>query len=91
MVDTIASRNQDEQVFKSLNGNIIISYNGSEIAIAASNNLTKLKDSDWFNEMIAVKIVNNNNVICSGTKKNDYYLSTDEDIIMVPRRTWPSK
>lgn len=91
MVDTVASRNQDEQVFKSLNGNIIISYNGSEIAIAASNNLTKLKDSDWFNEMIAVKVVNNNIVICSGTKKNDYYLSTDEDIIMVPRRTWPSK
>lgn len=91
MIDSKASREADEQISKSLNGNIIISSDGTQIGIAASNNLTKLKDSEWFNEMIAVKVDDKNrNLICSGTKKKDYYLSTDEGIIMVPRRTWPT-
>ena len=91
MIDSKASRESDEQIFKSLNGNIIISSDGTQIGIAASNNLTKLKDSEWFNEMIAVKVDDKNrNLICSGNKKKDYYLSTDEGIIIVPRRTWPT-
>lgn len=91
MIDSKASREAGEQIFKSLNGNIIISSDGTQIGIAASNNLTKLKDSEWFNEMIAVKVDDKNrNLICSGTKKKDYYLSTDDGIIMVPRRTWPT-
>ena len=91
MLDTNASREANEQVFKSLNGNIIVSCDGSQIGLAASNNLTKLKDSDWFNELIAVKVDDKNrNTICSGNKQKDYYISTDEGVIMVPRRTWPT-
>ena len=91
MLDTNASREANEQVFKSLNGNIIVSCDGGQIGLAASNNLTKLKDSDWFNELIAVKVDDKNrNTICSGVKKKDYYISSDEGIIMVPRRTWPT-
>lgn len=91
MLDTNASRESNEQVFKSLNGNIIISSDGTQIGLSASNNLTKLKDSDWFNELIAVKVDDKNrNTICSGTKKKDYYISSDEGVIMVPRRIWPT-
>ena len=91
MLDTNASREANEQVFKSLNGTIIVSSDGSQIGLAASNNLTKLKDSDWFNEKIAVKVDDKDrNLICSGNKKKDYYISTDEGIVMIPRRTWPS-
>ena len=91
MLDTNASRETNEQVFKSLNGTIIVSSDGSQIDLAASNNLTKLKDSDWFNEKIAVKVDDKDrNLICSGNKKKDYYISTDEGIVMIPRRTWPT-
>ena len=91
MIDTKASRESGEQVFKSLNGNIIVSSDGTQIGLAASNNLIKLKDSDWFNETIAVIVdKNDNNTICSGLKKKDYYLSTDENVVLVPRRTWPT-
>ena len=91
MLDTNASREANEQVFKSLNGTIIVSSDGSQIGLAASNNLTKLKDSDWFNEKIAVKVDDKDrNLICSGNKKKDYYISTDEGIVMIPRRTWPT-
>lgn len=91
LLDTKESREKGEQVFKSFNGNIIISCDGTQIGIAASNNLIKLKDSAWFNEQIAVIVDDKNrNTICSGTKKKDYYLSTDENVIMVPRRIWPT-
>ena len=91
LLDTKESREKEEQVFKSFNGNIIISCDGTQIGIAASNNLIKLKDSEWFNEQIAVKVDSKNrNTICSGTKKKDYYLSTDENVVMVPRRVWPT-
>lgn len=91
MLDTNASRETNEQVFKSLNGTIIVSSDGSQIGLAASNNLTKLKDSEWFNEKIAVKVDDKDrNLICSGNKKKDYYISTDEGIVMIPRRTWPT-
>ena len=91
MLDTNASRETNEQVFKSLNGTIIVSSDGSQIGLAASNNLTKLKDSDWFNEKIAVKVDDKDrSLICSGNKKKDYYISTDEGIVMIPRRTWPT-
>lgn len=91
LLDTKESREKEEQIFKSFNGNIIISCDGTQIGIAASNNLIKLKDSEWFNEKIAVIVDSKNrNTICSGTKKKDYYLSTDENVVMVPRRVWPT-
>ena len=40
--------------FKALNGNIVISCNGTDVGIWASNNLTKLKDSEWFNTTITI-------------------------------------
>lgn len=40
--------------FKELNGNIIVSCNGSAIGLWASNNLTKLKDTEWFNSKVTL-------------------------------------
>ena len=61
----------------SFNGTIIVSCNGSETAISASNNLTKLKDSDWFNQEIYVK-------------DGKYADSSIPGAIKVPQRVWPS-
>ena len=94
-LDNKASREQGEQIFKPLNGTIIISSNGTQVGLAATNNLTKLKDSEWFNETIYVKQETNSkdeiiNKICSGVKKKDYYLSTDEGVTAITRRIWPN-
>jgi hypothetical protein len=40
--------------FKELNGNIIVSCNGSNVGLWASNNLTKLKDTEWFNSKVTL-------------------------------------
>lgn len=40
--------NYESGEFQSMNGNVIISSNGSDIALSCSNNNTKLKDTDWF-------------------------------------------
>ena len=40
--------------FKAMNGNIIVSSNGINIGLWASNNLIKLKDSEWFNQTITL-------------------------------------
>lgn len=68
----------DTDSMTSFNGNIIVSCNGVEIALAASNNLTKLKDSAWFNEEIYVTI------------NGKYSSASDKDAIKVPQRVWPS-
>lgn len=78
---------EKDLVFKSLNGNIIISSNGSNVAVAASNNLIKLKDTEWFNEIVYIDDKNN---ICSGTKKEDFFTKDTEGVKAVPRRIWPS-
>lgn len=39
---------------KPLNGNIIVSSNGSDVALSATSNITKIKDSEWFNSTIYV-------------------------------------
>ena len=41
---------EKEKTFKSLNGTIAVSSNGTKIAVKGSNNTIRLKDSDWFNE-----------------------------------------
>ena len=43
-------RKQEKQIYKSLNGNIIVSCNGSNTSVSCSNNNTILKDSEWFTE-----------------------------------------
>lgn len=40
--------------FKAMNGNIIVSCEKEGIGLAASNNLIKLKDSEWFNTKITI-------------------------------------
>lgn len=40
--------------FKAMNGNIIVSCNYSGVGLWASNNLTKLKDSEWFNLKVTI-------------------------------------
>lgn len=79
--------NEKTKNFESLNGTIIVSSNGQEIAINASNNLTKLKDSDWFNEKI---YVDENNNICSGKGKDDFYTIDSPNVREVVRRIWSS-
>ncbi len=73
--------------FKPLNGTIIVSTNGNEVAVAATNNTTKLKDTAWFNEEIYVD--------SKGRFKsdNDFLLdpfnSSTPGVHKVPRRIWP--
>ena len=85
MIDYNESIKANEEVFKPLNGTIIVSSNGVSTAIWASNNLTKLKDSDWFNEkvyMVDGKV--------SDSKKGDYYTKDTPGAVLTPRRVWPS-
>lgn len=71
--------------FKPLNGNITISCNGTDVAVAATNNTTKLKDTEWFNQTV---YVDSNNNICSGKGKEDFYTSSTKGATAVPRRVW---
>lgn len=75
-----------EKTFKSLNGNIVVSSNGDEIGLSASNNLTKLKDSNWFNETIYVDSSGNN---VPQKKSEDYYTADTAGVSAVQRRVWP--
>lgn len=90
-LDYQESINEGKQVFKSLNGNITISCNGQDVGINASNNVTKLKDSAWFNEQIYV-VTNDSGVdmVCSGKAKYDYYTSDTKNAKLITRRTWPT-
>ena len=91
VLDTKESRKQEKQIYKSLNGNIIVSCNGANTSVSCSNNNTILKDSEWFNEKIYV-VVSEKGIkqICSGTKKTDYYTATDENVVLIKtRRKWP--
>ena len=40
--------------FKAMNGNIVVSCSNSGVGLWASNNLTKLKDSEWLNAKITI-------------------------------------
>ena len=73
--------------YASLNGNIIISSNGKSVGVSATNNITKLKDSTWFNTTI---YANSSGQYCSGTGKKDYYTSATSGTTPRPQRVWPS-
>lgn len=90
VLDTKESRKQEKQIYKSLNGNIVVSCNGANTSVSCSNNNTILKDSEWFNEKIYV-VVSEKGIkqICSGTKKTDYYTATDANVVLITRRKWP--
>lgn len=69
--------------YRSMNGNIIVSSDGTSIGLAASNNLTKLKDTDWFNEEVYLDEKGN---IAQAAKK-EYYTDTS-NLTKKKRRTW---
>ena len=70
-----------------MNGNIIVSagyLDGSfGVGLSASNNLTILKDTEWFNE----EIYTLNGNLCSSDKT--YYDSSTVGAVKAPRRVWP--
>lgn len=92
--------------FKSMNGQITVSCgknseNKVEVGIAASNNLIKLKDTEWFNETIYVKnykeattddlddinsTPHGQNSDKSGS--NIFYTKDTEGVTAVKRRVW---
>ncbi|MBQ3253008.1 MAG: hypothetical protein IJA65_00490, partial [Acholeplasmatales bacterium] len=78
---------ETKKEFKSLNGNIIISSNGLGVGIDATNNIIKLKDTEWFNQTVYVDSSGN---ISSGKGKEDFFTSVTEGVKAVPRRIWPS-
>ena len=77
--------NEKTMTFESLNGDIIVSCDGENVAVAASNNTTKLKDSTWFNEII---YVDSNGKI--GPDDDEFYTKDSEGVTAVPRRVWPT-
>ncbi len=79
--------NENTKTFESMNGDIIVSCNGKEVGLAASNNLTKLKDTNWFNQTIYVDEKGN---ICSGKGKENFFTEDSTGVKSVPRRIWPA-
>ena len=82
--------NETTKEFESLNGNIIISSNGSNIGVSATNNITKLKDSAWFNEIVYVVYNGAVGNICSGKGKEDFFTASTPHAVALPRRVWPT-
>lgn len=70
---------------KPLNGNIIVSTNGEEVGVAASNNLTILKDTEWFNSKIYIDEKNN---FTTSKGKKDYFTKDTENVKEVVFRQW---
>lgn len=46
--------NEEKEKFESMNGNITVSSNGEKIGLAASNNLLKLKETQWITHIVYV-------------------------------------
>lgn len=70
---------------KPLNGNIIVSCDGNSTAVACSNNVTLLKDTEWFNSKIYVK---EDNTFTPGKTNKTYYTKDTEGVKEVPFRIW---
>lgn len=71
---------------KSLNGTIIVSSNGTEVAVSATDNTTKLKDTAWFNDTVYVK----NGKICDDKGDKNFYTKDTPGVSAVKRRIWPA-
>ena len=90
-IDFEKAKENGEEIYKPLNGTIVVSSDGKQIGLAASNNLIKLKDSDWFNEKIYVKkAITKEGIEYNQISNENYYTSSDEGVVMIPRRTWPT-
>ncbi len=72
--------------FKSMNGNIIISCNGKEIGRKASNNLTILKDTEWFNGYVYL----DSSGKCATNVNKEFYTESTAGVTKRVRRTWPT-
>jgi competence protein ComEC len=83
--------NEKTLEFESLNGNIIVSSNGTKVGIEATNNLIKLKDSAWFNEIVYVVYNGTVGNITSGKGKEDFFTASTPNAVGVPRRVWPTE
>ena len=70
-----------------MNGNIVVSSNGTEVGLYASNNLTRLKDTTWFNEDIYVV---DGKVVKGNKGSTDFYTKDDPGVTVIKQRTWPS-
>lgn len=79
--------NQNSKKVESMNGNITISSDGTEIHVSATNDTTILKDTKWFNEEIYVK---SGKYISSGAGKTDFYDQNTKGVTKVKRRVWPN-
>ena len=71
----------------SMNGNVIVSSDGTNVGLKATNNLIRLKDTDWFNRIIYVV----DGKVASGSKgSKDFYTEASPGATAIPQRTWPS-
>ena len=97
---------EDKWQTVSMNGNITIMCDGTTVGIKASNNLTRLKDTEWFNEKIYAVKTKDTYVWNKAGDKFDVYKNCDKseeylnkmtfynkdtpDAVLIPRRTWPA-
>jgi len=88
LLDEDLTRSTNEWVFKSLNGNICVSSNGNYIGLYGSNNLIKLKDTEWFNEEVYVISTSSGYNVAPSKSSKAYYDSLTAGAILRPRRTW---
>ncbi|MCR5647300.1 MAG: MBL fold metallo-hydrolase [Acholeplasmatales bacterium] len=71
----------------SMNGNIIVSSDGEKVGLNASNNLTRLKNTEWFNAEIYVDSAGNN---VSNKGKEDFFTADTAGVTKIKRRIWPT-
>lgn len=89
--DEDATRQNNENTFKAMNGRITVSSDGTSVGLSATNNLTRLKNTDWFKQTVYVVYDSKNNpLICSGIKQKDYYTASTAGAVAKTRRIWPS-
>lgn len=79
--------NEKTLEFESFNGDMIVSCDGINVGFAASKTTCKLKDSEWFNEIV---YVDENNNIVSRKGEDDFFTEDTPGVKAVKRRIWPS-
>ncbi len=100
-VTTVLENKNGTWTHAPMNGNVIISEGSDKIGIKASNNLTKLKDSEWFNRKIyavesftytdkengdSFKVYKN----CDKTGTTDFYTKDTPNAVLIKQRSWPA-
>lgn len=82
-ITSLYDKENDKAV--SMNGNVIVSSNGTDVGLFASNNLIRLKDTDWFNADIYVV-----NGKVKPSNSGEYYKDGDPGVSKIKQRTWPT-